>query len=157
MGEPTLTFREIAAHLPTGPSFVPTADLWPRIAAAHERRRRRRRASRIGAGFACAVALVAVAALSWSSRQVAPPLDWQARAQALEIELKSLGAPRAAGVDRIPPSDAAAELSDVDGALQAAYDRGATKDELARLWKKRSELLSALVVARQQQLTLTRI
>jgi hypothetical protein len=82
-----------------------------------------------------------------------PAVDWQARAQALEMQLNDALAQR-----DLPVSvDTEEELERVDLALQAAYDRGANKTELVPLWKQRSELLSLLLAARQQQLALTRI
>jgi hypothetical protein len=155
MGTDELTFRDIAAHLPPPPTFVPAADLWPRIAAAHSARRQRRRMQRIGAGVAVVLA-AAVVLLPLAVPKNSASIDWQARAQALEIELNALTELRANGGNAVA-FDAEAELSSVDGALQSAYDRGAQKEELAQLWKKRSELLSVLLAARQQQLTLTRI
>ena len=80
-------------------------------------------------------------------------VDWQARAQALEMQLNEALAQR----DLPMAGDTEEELERVDLALQSAYDRGANKTELVPLWKQRSELLSLLLAARQQQLALTRI
>ncbi len=82
-----------------------------------------------------------------------PAVDWQARAQALEMQLNE-----AAAQTKTPStSDTEAELARVDRALQAAYDHGARKNELLPLWKQRGDLLSLLLAVRQQQLALTRI
>jgi hypothetical protein len=156
MGTDELTFRDIAAHLPTPPTFVPAADLWPRIAAAYNARRQRRRMQRVGAAVAIMVIAVALVVLPVASPKTAASIDWQARAQALEIELNALARLHANGESAVA-FDVEAELANVDGALQSAYDRGAQKEELAQLWKKRSAILSVLLAARQQQLTLTRI
>jgi len=152
MVEPQLNLRDIAARLPAGPAFMPGADLWPRIAAQHLARRSRRRVRRtVAATFACVLAAGAIV-FGWRSPG-SPGVDWQARAQALEIEFNAARG----GAAPVFASDAEAELARIDRALQAAYDRGAQAAELAGLWKKRSELLSALLAARQQQLVLTRI
>lgn len=157
MGTEELTFRDIAAHLPTPPTFVPSADLWPRIAAAHSARRQRRRLQRVGAGVAIVLIAAVAILLPMAAQKNAASIDWQARAQALEIELNALTKLHMNGESSAVAFDAEAELSNVDGALQSAYDRGAQKEELAQLWKKRSELLGVLLAAHQQQLTLTRI
>ncbi len=130
------------------------ADLWPRIAAAHVARTRRRKSRRlIGSGVALIALIVAGAALQRLAPQPAA-VDWQARAQALELQLNRTDLASDVGH---PSSDAQADLDRVDRALQAAYDRGADKSELVDLWKQRSELLSVLITVRQQQLALTRI
>ncbi len=150
MREPELSFRALAARLPAAPVFVPPADLWPRIAAAHAARRRRRRrwrATLAGLGLAAALAALWFAPLRADRERI----DWQARAQALELELDALP-----GAGRAAPA-AEAELARIDGALQRAYDRGARSDEVRPLWQARSELLSALLAARRQQVLPTRI
>jgi hypothetical protein len=151
-----LNFRDIAEHLPASPSFLAGGDLWPRIAAAHSARRRTRRIRRFAAsGFALTLLISAAVFFGLPSPHESPTVDWQARAQALEIQLNEATASAPA---RTPStSDAEAELSRVDHALQAAYDRGARKNELLPLWKQRSDLLSLLLAVRQQQLALTRI
>jgi len=105
------------------------------------------------AGFGLAAAAVfalALAVPAWLMK-AAPAVDWQARAQALEVQLNAV----AARSDNNGVVDA--ELARIDAALQSAYDRGAATNELVPLWKQRSDLLSALLTARQQQVTLTRI
>ncbi len=49
------------------------------------------------------------------------------------------------------------ELEDIDHRLQAAYEHGVYTNELVPLWKRRSELLAALITARKEGLKLTRI
>jgi hypothetical protein len=150
-----LNFRDIAEVLPASPSFLAGGDLWPRIAAAHLARRRTRRIRRFAVGGTAMALLIAVSFLAWQAPREAPAVDWQARAQALEIQLNQANA---ASQTRPPfASDTEVELARVDRTLQAAYDRGAHKNELLPLWKQRSELLSLLLAVRQQQLALTRI
>ena len=152
MAEQELNLHAIVRRLPAAETAHVSADLWPRIAAAHQERQRRRRVQRL-AGVSLAVAAVLTLAVTgpmWLTRPTAV-VDWQARAQALEIQLNALAARGDANgmVD--------AELVRIDAALQSAYDRGAPANELIPLWKQRSDLLSALLSARQQQVTLTRI
>jgi len=152
MAEQELTLHEIVQRLPHAETAQVGADLWPRIAAAHLQRLRRRRVRRL-AGYglaAAAVVAVALAVPAWLVKS-APAVDWQARAQALEVQLDAM----AARSDNNGVVDA--ELARIDAALQSAYDRGAAKNELVPLWKQRSDLLGALLTARQQQVTLTRI
>jgi len=152
MAEHELTLHEIVQRLPSAETAHVGADLWPRIAAAQLQRLRRRRVRRL-AGFglaAAAVVAVALAVPAWLVKS-APAVDWQARAQALEVQLNAV----AARSDNNGVVDA--ELARIDAALQSAYDRGAAKNELVPLWKQRSDLLGALLTARQQQVTLTRI
>jgi hypothetical protein len=151
-----LNFRDIAAQLPASPSFLAGGDLWPRIAAAHSARRRMRRIRRVAAGGMVLTLLIsAVVFFGLPSPHESTAVDWQARAQALEIQLNEATASTS---ERTPStSDTEAELARVDHALQAAYDRGARKNELLPLWKQRSDLLSLLLAVRQQQLALTRI
>jgi hypothetical protein len=151
-----LNFRDIASQLPASPSFLTGGDLWPRIAAAHVARTRARRIRRVAAGGAALTLLISAAVFfGLPSSHESPAVDWQARAQALEIQLNEATA--AAPTKTPSTSDAEAELARVDRALQAAYDRGARKNELLPLWKQRGDLLSLLLAVRQQQLALTRI
>lgn len=150
---PELRLRDIADSSIETAMLPPSADLWSRIATAHQARRRRRTMQRtIGAGAAAAVLVATIAiGVRWTHEPAA--VDWQSRAQALELQLNAAVAQRNAPVS----SDMQEELERVDLALQSAYDRGANKTELVPLWKQRSELLSVLLAARQQQLALTRI
>ncbi|HSN01075.1 MAG TPA: hypothetical protein VLS52_08730 [Rudaea sp.] len=130
-------------------AYVLPADLWPRIASAHAARRRQRRRRRLAA--ACGgLALLAVLALSTSAwrHAAAPAVDWQARAQALELQLDTLPTPVASD----PMAQLAeTELAHLDRHLQAAYDHGAAARDLDPLWQRRSELLDALLSVRRQQ------
>jgi hypothetical protein len=137
MAEHELSLHEIVQRLPNAEPAHVGADLWPHIAATHLARQRRRRVLRLtGAGFgAMALFAAMLSAPTWLARRA--PVDWQARAQALEIQLNALAARGDANglVD--------AELVRIDAALQAAYDRGAPANEVTPLWKQRSELLGA--------------
>jgi hypothetical protein len=150
-----LNFLDIAQRLAETPTGEPSPALWSRITQAHLARRQRRRRQRLaGAGIAALAVLGIV--LTASHVPSAGATDWQARAQALEMQLQA-GAASASGRDNPLALDTESELVRVDGALQAAYDHGAGKNELVPLWKQRSELLSALLAARRQSLTITRI
>jgi hypothetical protein len=161
MVEQELTIRDIAQRLPTqaSPLQAPSAELWPRIAAAHLQRHRRRRVRRFaGAGLLLAAGLAVVALVPTWSPKAAADVDWQARAQALELQLHAVATATDSAAALDTESDnTVLELARIDGALQKAYDSGAQTSELVPLWKQRSELLSALLTARQQQLALTRI
>jgi len=131
----------------------PSPDLWARIARAHLARHTRRRRLQV-AGITSSAAVFFALVLTWPSH--GPGTDWQARAQALEIELRELPV---RGIDADNPAalEAESRLMQLDGTLQAAYDRGAASGELTPLWKQRSELLSTLLAVRQQNVAVTRI
>ncbi|MBS0487685.1 MAG: hypothetical protein JSS13_10105 [Proteobacteria bacterium] len=149
MNEHELNFHDLAAGLPARTIEPLPPDLWPRIAAAHLSRRRQRRWRRMAAGGAALafVAAVLVSASAW--RHAAMPVtDWQARAQALELQLDALPLPAtSAPMARLAES----EIANLDASLQAAYDRGAARHDIDPLWQRRSELLDALLSVRQQQ------
>src|SRR5580765_6591508 len=105
----------------------PPADLWTRIEAAHGMRSRRRRLRRLAAGgMFCAALAGAVALHSLHAPSAAPEIDWQARAQALELQLLALE-----HENRVPVATAAnfnadpatSELAEIDRRLQTAYER----------------------------------
>lgn len=148
-----LSFIDIAENIDASPSLPDGGDLWPRIAAAHIATRRRRRMRRFGGGI-FSVFLVAALAMGLRASRDESPVDWQARAQALELQLDESMAARSVHAFT---TDVQQELVQVDRALQSAYDHGAGKSELLPLWKQRSELLSVMLAVRQQQLALTRI
>jgi hypothetical protein len=156
MSEHESNFRDLAARLPAGmTAHVPPADLWPRIAATHLHNRRQRRRRRLLAG-GCAIVLLAALALTanfWR-HAATPAIDWQARAQALELQLDAMPTPAASD----PLAQLAeSELARLDGNLQAAYDRGTASRDLDPLWQRRSELLDALLSVRRQQILPSRI
>jgi autotransporter translocation and assembly factor TamB len=163
MSESDLSFHQLAHRLRLDDlaQAEPSADLWQKIASAHQRNVRRARVRR-GAlwGGGCAVVLAALigAAMGWSWRAQSPvEVDWQARAQALELQLRALNASAPAQASNTLASDAQNELLLVDVALQTAYDDGAEQQQVSALWKRRSELLSALVNARRQNMEISRI
>src|SRR5579883_1598297 len=131
------------------------ANLWSRIEAAHATRTRRRRLRRLVAGGVLGAALIGVVSLadlrsSLSSPDRGADIDWQARAQALELQLQALEHNRAgAAAARVSydATPAASELAEVDRLLQAAYEHGKYTNQLDPLWKRRSELLDALIAA----------
>ena len=148
-----LKFSDLADTTAEPAMLPPSADLWQRIATAHVARKRRRAVRRVAGVGSAAVLVVAMITAGVIKLREPPAVDWQARAQALEMQLNEALAQR----DVPLSADTEEELERVDLALQSAYDRGANKTELVPLWKQRSELLSLLLAARQQQLALTRI
>jgi hypothetical protein len=159
VSEPELTFEHAGHHLRLGelPIAEPSADLWPRIADAYRAGMRRARMRRLAVlcGTGVAVIGVLVGATTWRTRPApVADVDWQARAQALELRLHTLETTQHRAS---LPADALSELARVDGALQAAYDDGAERMRLNALWKRRSELLSTLLQAREQNVEITRI
>jgi hypothetical protein len=156
MSAEELNFRAIAQPLGPAPASEPSADLWSRIAQAHLARRSRRRRQRL-AGTGLLMLLVGVTVFIAAAKLPrVTDTDWQARAQALEIELHT-HAVTAGGTDNPVALEAETELVRLDSALQAAYDRGAQKNELVPLWKQRSELLTTLLDARRQKVSVTLI
>ena len=152
MNQHELNFRDLAARLPaSATTHVPPADLWPRIAATHlsRRRQRQRRRLAVAGGALALVAALIFTASSWR-HSATPTIDWQARAQALELQLDTLPTPAASEpLARLAES----ELAHLDGNLQAAYDRGAPARDLGPLWQRRSELLDALLSVHRQALS----
>ena len=155
MSTQELNFHALAQRLATAPMSEPAPDLWSRIERAHLSRRQHRRRLRFAGASLTVIAGVAVF-LAASRLPETASTDWQARAQALEMQLHTR-ALSIADIDNPLSLDTESELARVDGALQTAYDHGATKGELVPLWKQRSELLSALLAARRQSLSVTRI
>jgi hypothetical protein len=161
MTEDESTFRVVNARLQTAVlrTIQPPGDLWARIESAHAYRSHRRRLQRmLGAGFFMVLLICGTAmGTRWylSAGSHGGEVDWQARAQALELQLQALESPRdttSVGVGQVE-----SELAQVDRSLQSAYDRGTYTNELIPLWKRRSELLDTLLVARRQRLALTSI
>lgn len=149
------TLHRIAAA-----KMEPSADLWPRIEAAHALRVRRRQRFAASGIFGAALLAAIVAGGLHPRLNISNPatdIDWQARAQALELQLHALERGGAAAIVARDADPAAAELADIDHRLQAAYERKMYPDELASLWKRRSELLDTMITARRQGLSVTRI
>lgn len=138
---------------------APPADLWARIETAHRSRVARRRTRRIG-GVALTCAAAGVLAFGYLQFRPATHdvVDWQARAEALELQLQVLQRDAVVGANTAHgASEVESELGALDRSLQTAYEGGASANELASLWKRRSELLDTLIVVRKQNLLLTRI
>lgn len=110
-------FHELLQSLPEPPE----PGLWPRVLAARRRQRRQRRVVAGVASFGVA-ALLAVAL--WPGVQAPPAVDTPAIVQATP--------------------DVDEQLRALDRALQTAYDRGASDDELAPLWEVRQALAAQL-------------
>lgn len=143
----------------------PPHDLWARIETAHAKRVAGRRRHRLISGSVLGVALIGVIAFAGLRPSSVMPnrggdVDWQARAQALELQLQALRGERGAATAAVAAYEAdpaAIELDDIDHRLQVAYENGMYTNELVPLWKRRSELLDTLIAARKQGLKLTRI
>lgn len=163
MSDSTLN-NEALPRLPLGrlPVVDPAPDLWQRIAAAQQQRMRRaQRHRRFAFGGGASIAVAVLAAIGfWHAAEYAAPrdaVDWQARAQALEMQLRALSASRPAGAAAVLVATTQNELVLVDAALQAAYDNGGDRERIDPLWKRRSELLGALLQARSKDVEISRI
>lgn len=138
------------------PEFAPDAALWTRIAEARRRQLGRRRFARVGGSLAAAVLFAAAIVILPRPAPVAPDpatdlTAWLHQSQALEQEWSRLEpSPEAARGLRSP-------LRRIDAALQAAYDRGASDEELAPLWEARSKALRAMIDNRQDAVVTLRI
>ena len=132
------------------PEFAPSADLWPRIAAAHAKRRAPRPYRWIGAVAAAAAVVVAAIVFVPRAPNEAGVVEGQSESQKLEHEWQSLG------VATSRPAAGLARLHMIDAALQSAYDRGAQAEELKPLWKQRNDALRGLILTAQTD-TVTRI
>jgi len=161
MSEPELSFHELAQRLRLRelPVGEPSPDLWQRIAATQAGRMRRTRMRSVIGSCLAVMALVAVlVAPKWLAPSATQrEVDWQARAQALELQLRALRDSAGANADSAGALETQSEIARVDDALQTAYDTGAQKDQLELLWKRRSELLGALISVRQRHVEISRI
>ena len=162
MSEPELTFHHLARRLRQSelPVGEPSPDLWQRIADTHAGRVRRARVRRgiIGSSLVVMLLVAVLVVPKWLAPSAAQrDVDWQARAQALELQLRELRDSSGAHADNAGALEAQSEIARVDDALQAAYDTGAEKDQLELLWKRRSELLGALISVRQRHVEISRI
>jgi hypothetical protein len=144
-----LNLDELAQRLD---AVEPPAGLWLRIERAHVVRRRRRVYLRAATA---AFLMFGAFGVFLAVPHTPGATDWQARSQALEIELRAI--PVSVLADDSVTREARSDLERIDGALQAAYDRGARSNELVPLWKQRTELLSTLLAVRQQSAAVTRI
>jgi hypothetical protein len=163
MSDPIMTFHQFARRMRLDELQLlePSADLWQKIAGAQQLRMRRARLRRMVLWCGSSVVLLAaliVGADGWFGRTPSSvDVDWQARAQALELQLRALDADASARAGNPIAADAQSELALVDVALQSAYDEGAEQQRVRALWKRRSELLSALVNSRRQNMEISRI
>lgn len=123
---------------PVLPDFEPPADLWNRIASQHRRRQRRRSAVAASVFAVAASLLVVVSTVGWQPAATAPEdAVVSLRREAMQLEQQLLG--------RRDVAFDFARLRPVDDALQRAYDRRASDDELLSLWAERTRLLQVLV------------
>ena len=162
MSEPELSFHHLARRLRQSelPVGEPSPDLWQRIADTHAGRMRRARMRRamIGSSLAAMILVAVLVAPTWLAPSATQrEVDWQARAQALELQLRALRDSADARADSDGALETQSEIARVDDALQTAYDTGAEKDQLELLWKRRSELLGALISVRQRHVEISRI
>ena len=149
MPQPDMNFAALTQRLHGSalPVVEPPADLWSRIVERHGRERQRARRRRLVALGAAAASVLAVAGALVALRHPGgDDIDWQARAQALELRLHAFDS---AGAGAAAES-AEAQLAQLDALLQAAYDNGAQRTEVVALWKRRSELLDTLLRLRQR-------
>ncbi|TDK27434.1 hypothetical protein E2F46_04390 [Luteimonas aestuarii] len=107
---PTLPDRKVPALPDT---------LWPKLAAAQRRRRRR---FREGAQVLCAAVLLAGA--WWLVPRDQPPAPTTMAMSAGTVDTRVVQE----------------RLGAIDGALQAAYEQGASDDEIEPLWRLRRSL-----------------
>jgi len=162
MSEPELSFHELMQRLRLRelPVGEPSPDLWQRIADSHVGRMRRARMRRgiVGSSLAALILLAVLVAPKWLEPAATEhAIDWQARAQALELQLRALRDSIGTHADNAGALETQSEIARVDDALQAAYDTGAERDQLEQLWKRRSELLGALISVRQRHVEISRI
>ncbi len=127
------------------PEFSPPPALRERILAAHaqQRRRQQRRGWLGGGALAASFALVGLLALRQTPAPVLAPLSAQQQSHALEHDWQRTFGSRSAHVST-------PRLRAIDAELQAAYDRGATADELSSLWARRNLALRQLIDTARQ-------
>jgi hypothetical protein len=151
--DPTL-LPEPRRRLLALPEFEPPASLDARVLEALQRPRPSRER---WLGLALAATIAAAAVLAWRVQPGDVPdadLAWVARTRALESELAALrrDAPASPAVMQVE-----AQLARQDAALQAAYDRGATKAELETMWRERSQTLDILIAIYQRPDAIVRL
>ncbi|MGY0632825.1 hypothetical protein [Luteimonas sp. A478] len=113
-------------------------DLRVRVAAA----RRRRLAARLGVAASCSVA---VAAFAFALVQPEGMLRQETLSPGLAVEAPADVSP-AAIVDE---KEIYRSVQAIDRALQVAYDRQATDEEVAPLWEARQDLMLAAAAVRK--------
>lgn len=103
------------------PEPPPPDTLWPRL---REQRRRQVRRRRLAGGLASTALVAVLLVAGWPQPPAAPGTGG--------------AAPAVARIDRDE------QVRALDHALQAAYDRGASDQEVAPLWDARAALLASL-------------
>lgn len=137
------------------PEFDPPASRWLDVIAAHRARAKRPPRWRPWAAAAVLVAGAAGALVAGLGRPGATGtlVAEVERSRLLEQRLAEArvvrGAPALIAVE--------ADLARVDGALQAAYDRGAAPAELEALWQQRTATLETLLAGYRHPDSLIRI
>lgn len=124
------------------PDFAPDAGLWPRVLAAQQRRQRTRQRWR--RSFALAGAALVAGAVVLLRPAPAPLMQGSIAASQIESrQLESQWRQMAS----TQPGDAAVatRMRAIDAALQAAYDRGGAKTDLAPLWRQRNQVLRIMI------------
>lgn len=136
------------------PVFDPDPALWVRIQALDQRHRQRRRIrfAALAGGLATLLAALALVVPGgpWHPAESADLALRQATSQQLQEQLASVASARA-------DVSALSDLRVIDAALQAAYDRNATDDELDALWIMRNGALRALGADAGPSRSVTRI
>ena len=123
------------------PVFTPDPALWPRLLAGQLRRRRAQRFQRGLSGvaalvFACAAIVLLPHPQAPLQQEIAAG---QRESQALESQWHQLANSGSAN----PMNLTRVRMIDAD--LQAAYDRGATAQDIAPLWRQRNDVLRGLI------------
>lgn len=155
--------REIASALRSLPEVRPEGDRWPRVRRALELRSRRRRLLVVGgAALAIAASLVVVFLIPGTEPEPIPVLeprevdveDLVVESRRLEEVLRALG-PEGRVMD-VWQASTVADLEDeiglIDLRLARTGDGNAPPEEVARLWRKRVDLMNELVRARGGQI-----
>jgi len=141
------------------PEFDPPAARWLDVMSTRRARGTRRRQHGWTAFAAAAAAAVLAVALVPGWRAPAPGVAGEAlaaqvqRSRQLEQDL----ARARGGVGNLALITVETDLARVDGALQAAYDRGAGPAELELLWRERTAALETLLAGYRHPDTLIRI
>lgn len=155
--------REMAAALRSLPVVEPERDQWPRVRSALEIRRRRRRVLAVGAAaLAMAASLVVVLLIPGPEPEPIPVLepreidvtDLVLESRRLEEVLRAVG-PEGRVMD-VWQASTVADLEDEIGLIDLRLARPAARnvppEEVARLWRKRVDLMNELVRVRGGQI-----
>lgn len=115
---------ELRRRLASMPDAAPPSALWPRLEASRRRQLRQRRNGAVAAGSILVLACASTMPWTLPTGPGAGP-----------------STARVVAVAR-SPHDVAADLRAIDHALQVAYSRGASDDELTPLWNARRQMLA---------------